>query len=118
MVRVKALQDVTAQPVEMDGAQGVQLRLLIGPQEGAPNFHMRHFAVAPGGHTPHHQHDYEHEVLVLKGAGVAVAADAERTIGPGDVVWVPPNAIHQFRNTGDAQLEFICLIPAPQDCSR
>ena len=36
----------------------------------------------------------------------------------GDVIWVPPNEMHQFRNTGSEALKFICLIPAPMDCTR
>jgi len=29
----------------------------------------------------------------------------------GDVVFVPPDELHQFRNTGDGELRFLCLIP-------
>lgn len=94
------------------------MRMLVGPGEGATNFHMRHFEVAPGGFTPHHQHNYEHEILILKGQGVAQSQQGERPLRAGDVVFVPANEMHQFRNTGGGPLEFICLIPAPQDCTR
>lgn len=104
--------------VTVPGATLTKMRMLIGPEEGAPNFHMRHFEVAPGGHTPHHQHDYEHEILVLKGAGMAKSEQGDRPFAPGDVIFVPANEMHQFVNTGDAPCEFICLIPAPQDCSK
>jgi quercetin dioxygenase-like cupin family protein len=100
----------------MPGAQGAQMRMLIGPREGAAVFHMRHFEVATGGFTPHHQHDFEHEVLILKGQGIAKSAQGDRPFKASDVIWVPPNEIHQFQNTGAEPLEFICLIPAPQQC--
>lgn len=102
----------------MPGATGAKMRMLIGPDEGAGNFHMRHFEVAPSGFTPKHQHDYEHEILVLKGSGVAFSESGERPIRAGDVIWVPANEMHQFRNEGSEPLEFICLIPAPQDCTK
>lgn len=102
----------------MEGAVGAKMRMLVGPKDGASNFHMRQFEVAPGGYTPHHQHDYEHEILVLGGQGVARSEQGERPFKAGDVIWVPPNEKHQFLNTGATPLSFICLIPAPRDCGR
>lgn len=117
-MKVQSLQDHAQHSVSMDGASGVQMRMLVGPEDGARNFHMRHFEVARGGHTPHHRHDYEHEVLVLQGRGFVKSARGDRPIGPRDVVWVPANEMHQFVNAGEEPLEFICLIPAPEDCAR
>ncbi len=102
----------------MDGAKGAKMRMLIGPAEGAGNFHMRHFEVEPGGWTPHHQHNYEHEIVVLKGEGVAKSEQGDRPFKPGDIIFVPANELHQFRNTGEGPCEFICLIPAPHDCAK
>ena len=101
--------------VEMEGASGAKMRMLCGPGDGAANFHMRHFEIDPGGHSPHHQHDYEHEILILRGVGVALSEQGERSFRAGDVIWVPPSELHQFRNTGSEPLEFICLVPAPKD---
>lgn len=117
-MKVQPIESHDQKPVEMEGATGAKMRMLVGPAEKAGNFHMRHFEVEPGGYTPHHQHDYEHEILVLKGQGVAASEGGDRSFKAGDVIWVPPNEKHQFRNTGEAPLEFICLIPAPRDCSR
>ena len=108
--------EVEQKAVTMEGASGARMRMLVGPQDGARNFHMRHFEVEPGGFTPHHKHDYEHEILILKGQGVAQSEQGERRFAAGDVIWVPPNEMHQFRNTGATPLEFICLIPAPMQC--
>lgn len=116
-MKVKALGDHEQKPVQMDGATQTRMRMLVGPEDGAKNFHMRHFEVAPGGHTPHHQHDYEHEILILRGSGTARSEAGDRPCRAGDVIWVPPNEMHQFMNTGPEPLEFICLIPAPRDCS-
>jgi len=101
----------------MDGACGARMRMLVGPDDGATNFHMRHFEVEPDGHTPHHQHDYEHEILVLAGVGVARSEQGDRPFTAGDVIFVPANEMHQFVNTGRQPAEFICLIPAPKTCA-
>lgn len=117
-MKIDSIEKHEQNVVTMPGAHGAKMRMLIGSQDGARNFHMRHFEVAPGGYTPHHQHDYEHEILVLRGAGTAVSEQGDRVMRAGDVIWVAPNEMHQFRNTGDEPLEFICLIPAPRDCSQ
>ncbi len=112
-MKVAQLESIKAAPVEMEGALGCHMRALIGEPDGAPSFSMRQFDVAPGGHTPHHSHAYEHEVFVLEGQGVVLEGDREHAIGPGSVVYVPPGQEHQFRNTGAHGLRFLCLIPHP-----
>jgi quercetin dioxygenase-like cupin family protein len=110
-MKVRHNTEVEAQAVEMPGASNTQVRWLIGQREGAPNFAMRQFEIEPGGYTPRHQHDYEHEIYVLEGNGVAVAGDRAHPLKPGDVVYVTPNDVHQFRNTGETTLKMLCLIP-------
>ena len=39
-----------------------------------------------------------------------------RPIEAGDVLLVTPDAEHQFRNTGEAPLEFLCLVPLHGAC--
>jgi quercetin dioxygenase-like cupin family protein len=108
----KNLQSVPQQAVATPGAEHVQMQLLCGPDDGCPNFAMRRFTVAPGGCTPRHQHDYEHEVLILAGGGVVFGNGREQPLKTGGVLFVPANELHQFRNTGSVPLEFICLVPA------
>jgi len=113
---IRSLKSFEQKPVEMEGAAGAKMRMLIGPQEGACNFYMRHFEVAPGGHTPYHCHDYEHEVFVLAGTGVVRGESGSRPFQPHDVIFIPAGEMHQFCNTGNEPCEFICLIPACRSC--
>jgi len=110
-MKIKHSESVETKPVEMAGADGVQIRLLIHEAEGAPTFYMREFIVAPGGHTPLHTHDWEHEVFIVAGSGAAVSKDGDNPITAGDCVYIAPGELHQFKNTGDQELKFLCLVP-------
>ena len=98
------------------GASGASLRELITVREGAPNFAMRLFEVAPGGSTPFHSHPWEHEVFVLDGLGAIGTVDGPRPVRGGDSVFIPGDERHQFRNVGGEPLRFICVIPMQNPC--
>ena len=107
-VNVEAKEDA---PIKEEGAQGVKIKWLLDKSIGTPAFMMRHFTVEPGGHTPLHKHDWEHEVYVLEGEGLVRHEDREYTIRPGDAIFVPPNQLHQFRTTQSTYLKFLCMVP-------
>jgi quercetin dioxygenase-like cupin family protein len=92
-------------------AEKVKIRWLINEKQGAPNFAMRRFEVAPGGSTPYHNHEWEHEVYVIEGEAVAVSELGETSIGPGSVIFVEPNEVHNFKNTGENPFVFLCMVP-------
>jgi quercetin dioxygenase-like cupin family protein len=110
-MKVNHFEKVAQAPVTMEGASGCQVRWLVDEKQGAPNFAMREFEVAPGGYTPRHSHPYEHEVFVLEGTGVVYEGDQEHRLASGDVVFVVPGEVHQFKNTGDVPLKFLCMVP-------
>lgn len=91
------------------------IRVLISEDDGAPNFRLRHLTVEPGGHTPLHTHDWEHENYMIKGKGILVSEDKEVEVEPGMFSYVAPNELHQFKNPYDEPFEFLCLIPVPED---
>lgn len=115
-MKVQSYESIPSNPVQMEGASKCKVRQLINQDDGAPSFAMRQFTVEVGGHTPRHSHDYEHEVFVLEGTGTIYEGDIEHPLKPGDVVYVAPNEIHQFRNTGHEALKFLCLIPHLKMC--
>ena len=93
------------------GAVKTRVRWLITEKLGAPNFAMRVFEIDPDGYSPLHSHAWEHEVFILRGEGHLFDGTNAFPFRTGDVVFVPPNEQHQFKNTGSQTLEFICLIP-------
>ena len=110
---IQRYKDVDVMIPEEQGVNGVKMRRVIAEKEGAPNFVMRVFEIEPGGNTPLHTHDWEHEVFILNGSGIVVDPSGDHDIKGGDVIFVPGKEEHQFRNESDEALEFICLIPTP-----
>ncbi len=98
-------------PVTVDNVEGVTIRWLIAQKDGAPNFAMRLFEVAPGGGTPLHTHDWEHEVFILKGQGVVWKAGEEVPVTEGTAIYVEPKEEHCFKNNGDSVFQFLCMVP-------
>jgi quercetin dioxygenase-like cupin family protein len=107
MIQVRDFQEVATQAE----IEGVTMRVVIGPEDGAPFFNMRVFEVEPGHSSPHHSHWWEHEVFVLSGHGVVKTDQGDISVHHGSTVFVPGGEMHQFRNTGDDVLRFICLVP-------
>lgn len=101
------------EPEETSEAPGLTVRWVIGEKEGAPNFAMRVFDLEPGASSPHHAHEWEHEVFVLAGRGRVYGGEEEAALGEGDTVLIPPMERHRFVNEGDEVLRFICVIPLP-----
>lgn len=104
-------KNVSANPVDMQGAQDARRRLVLGPDDGTPLMALRVFTLAPGGHTPFHQHPFEHMNVVLEGQGVLRKGDGQHELSEGAMALVLPNELHQFRNTGDTDFSFVCLVP-------
>ena len=105
-------KSVELEPVPPSASKGAGIRWLISEADGAGNFAMRMIEIEPGGYSPHHTHESEHEVFVYRGEGEVQVEGKTYPLSPGMVVFVPPNLKHQFLNTSDTErLEFICVVP-------
>lgn len=91
---------------------GTEIEWLVDRHDGAPNFEMRRFKIKTGGYIPSHYHpDIEHEQYVLKGK-YEVGLDAEVfEVKEGDSLFIPKGVRHWYKNTGDRDAEFLCIIP-------
>jgi quercetin dioxygenase-like cupin family protein len=92
--------------------KGVAGRVVIGKNEGAENFCMRVFEIAPGGYTRKHIHEWEHEIFVYAGKGEFLGNGRWNPVKAGDAVFVPGNEEHQIKNTGKDLFVFVCLVPS------
>lgn len=110
-MKITNFKNIKAEKVSDPGAKGVTIRWLISEKDGAPNFAMRLFEIEPSGYTPYHKHQWEHEVLILKGEGNLIAEKKSVPLNKGDAVFVPGEENHQFKNTSGEKLVFLCLVP-------
>ena len=111
-MKIEKSSDISKNAVEMEGASDVEVRWLISKADGADNFAMRMFELKPGGFTPLHTHPHEHEVFAVEGQGIFVYEGKDYEFGKEHVIFVPGGREHQFKNTSDSVLRFLCLVPA------
>jgi len=109
---VIGLDEVQKTVPAMEGAKAVHKQVPLSRKDGVPTFSFRVFTIAPGGHTPFHQHEFEHMNYVINGEGVLIAEDREHALKQGDFALILPGEKHQFRNSSDRQdLVIICAVP-------
>lgn len=58
--------------------------------------------------VPHHHAVTEEIYYILSGTGDMTLGDESRPVSPGDAIAIPPGMRHTIRNTGPAELVFLC----------
>ena len=66
----------------------------------------------PGEELHEHRHEQSEVYFVLDGAGVVTVNGEERDVADGAAVFIPGNALHSCRNTGDVELRFAYVLAA------
>jgi quercetin dioxygenase-like cupin family protein len=111
-MHVIGLDEVERTTPAMEGAKGIYKQIPLSKKDGAPTFSFRVFTIEPGGHTPFHQHEFEHMNYVISGEGILVAEDREHELKQGDFALILAGEKHQFKNSSDKQnLLIICAVP-------
>jgi ribulose-bisphosphate carboxylase large chain len=109
-------------PVEYKSEDGswteVTRRVFTGETGESPNFHVRYFEIAKGGHSTLEQHLHEHVVVVMRGKGHAIVGEKLVELGFGDVLYVAPDEVHQLSNACDEPFGFLCIVNAERDRPR
>ncbi len=99
----------------VDAAEGLSKGVLVGPEDGAPNFAMRRFTLDPGATVPKHTNELEHEQYVLEGEYVVGIDGEEHAVSAGDSLFIPAGTVHWYRNESDTEGAFICVVPNDDD---
>ena len=96
----------------MDGVKDAFRQVPIGKADGSPNLSFRVFTLAPGGHTPYHEHISEHVNYIIAGNGaIRDEHDELHPVKAGDFSLIMPGEKHQYRNMSDTEdLVFICAV--------
>lgn len=96
----------------VDRARGATMQVVLGPEDGTPNFVTRRFSMDPGGRIPCHRHDtIEHEQVVLEGSMVVGLDDREVEVEAGDCLFIPAGTAHWYENRGTTAVRFLCVVP-------
>jgi len=73
---------------------------------------VNEFEVAPGSAVYPHEHPTHEFYFVMSGRGVMIVADEERPVGPGDLVYIPPDTVHSLRPVGGGAIHCFCFAVA------
>ena len=117
-VDIRNVQDVEPE-VEHNGT--VPVWWLIRPREmkefteGGYLELANEFEVAVGGAVFPHTHPTHEFYFVMTGRGVMTIGGEARDVGPGDLVYIPPDALHSLEPTGDAPIRCFCFAVAVKD---
>ena len=57
---VTSLDKIEKTIFRSEGAKDVYKQIALSRKDGVPTFSFRVFTIEPGGHTPFHQHEFEH----------------------------------------------------------
>ena len=109
---VKTVADLELQAVPAGTA--TQTQVLVGEDDGAPNFAMRRFVMGEGGGMPLHTNAVEHEQYVLRGRGRVRIGEALHDVEAGDAVYIPAGTPHSY-DVVEAPFEFLCVVPNDPD---
>jgi len=102
---------ITANTIDSPEVRNAAMKVLVSAQEGWADHVMRIIELGPDGYSPRHKHDWPHINYMVEGSGVLLVNGKEHAVEQGAYAYVPANADHQFRNTGDGMFRFICIVP-------
>lgn len=105
-------QDVAVEAYADPAISAVTRQVVIGAREGAAHYTLRYFEIEPGGKSSLDRHEHDHGVVILAGCGRLLLGEETHEIGFGDAIYIGPNEVHRFENTGDAPLGFLCVVGA------
>ncbi|MHA2136917.1 MAG: cupin domain-containing protein [Candidatus Hodarchaeales archaeon] len=111
-MKIKESLNIKSEKITMYGSTGTSIQWLWSKEDGAPNFALRRFVIEPGGQIGIHDHDEEHEIFILSGEGFVFNDSGEKfNIKANDTLYVPSNEPHGYKNNGNRELIFLCIIP-------
>ena len=89
-----------------------QLRELLHPDKQSVElrYSLAHAQVPVGETSVDHALTTSEVYYLLSGQGDMHINDEVQAVGPGDAIYIPPNARQFIRNTGQEPIVFICIV--------
>ncbi|MHA1964419.1 MAG: cupin domain-containing protein [Candidatus Thorarchaeota archaeon] len=91
------------------------IREMLNPKHDEIPLHigysLAHATLQPKKASLPHRFKTASEVYyILKGEGLMHIDDETEKVSPGDTVYIPPKGIQYIENTGEVNLEFLCIV--------
>jgi mannose-6-phosphate isomerase-like protein (cupin superfamily) len=97
---------------EFIAGDGSILRELLHPDKAELTFRysLAHAVVRPGQTTRSHRLRTSEVYYIMEGTGVMHINEESKAVGPGQTIYIPPDARQFIRNTGASDLVFLCIV--------
>lgn len=97
------------------GDDTVLRELISGGKDGLGiPYGIAHAKLAPGKtSTPHRLKETTEVYYIIRGKGLMQIGSESEAVGEKDTIVIPVGAVQFLENTGDADIEFICITSPP-----
>jgi quercetin dioxygenase-like cupin family protein len=90
---------------------------------GSPRFEGSHYGASvsffvvtssPGKGADKHRHPYEEVFVILEGNTEVIIGGKQQSVAGGNIVVIPPNTWHEFKNRSSHNLLMVNVHPVPK----
>lgn len=105
---VRSLRDCD----EFIAGDGSVLRELLHPDKTDVDirYSLAHARVAPKQVTAPHRLKTSEVYYIMEGTGHMTIDGQSQSVGPGDAIYIQPDAVQFIENTGSDELVFLCMV--------
>jgi len=97
---------------EFIAGDGSLLRELLHPEKAALQirYSLAYAKVRPGQTTTPHRLTASEVYYIIAGQCLMHIDEESSTVGPQCAIYIPPQSVQYIENTGDCDLEFLCIV--------
>ena len=107
-----ALQWEGGEDADLATGKGIRWKLLVdGARTGSEGIVSGIAEIAPGAALMRHHHEPAETYYIVSGRGEMEIEGRTHALGPGNAVYIPPEAHHAVRCTGTEPLVFVFAFP-------
>ena len=88
------------------------LREILNPEKEniSTRYSLAWAMIRPGERTRPHRLTGAEVYFILSGSGRMYINNEEKKVRKHDTVYIPPHAVQSIENTGEGNLEFLCIV--------
>src|SRR5256885_6821698 len=90
-----------------EGSHNVKMKQLIGHEDGARKTAMHELIISKGGYSAPHRHEWDHQLVVTEGRGVALIGGEKLLLRPGGGLLRYSKEEHQLPQRGKEPLKVL-----------